>query len=69
MRKGRDGRSRIELKDVDLRAGFQAYRWFWLLWALLLVVWLLSGCSPTHKYSDVPGQDHPYCPPDPRECG
>lgn len=22
-----------------------------------------------HKYSDVPGMDHPYCPPDPRECG
>lgn len=21
-----------------------------------------------HKYSDIPGQDHPYCPPDPREC-
>jgi hypothetical protein len=22
-----------------------------------------------HKYSDIPGQDHPYCPPDPKECG
>jgi rare lipoprotein A len=43
MRTGKDGRSRVELRDIDLRAGFCAYRWFWLFYAALVVAWLLSG--------------------------
>lgn len=36
---------------------------------LLFVWWLVGLMHPVHKYSNVPGQDHPYCPPDPKECG
>lgn len=61
MRTGNDGRSRVELSDIDMREGFRTYRWFWVFFALLVVAWLVSGCGkpPTP----------PYCPPDPTECG
>jgi hypothetical protein len=42
MRIGRDGRARIDLQDIDLRAGFRSYRWFWVAYAVLVVVWLFS---------------------------
>ena len=45
MRTGKDGRSYIEMCDIDLKAGFSAYRWFWTLFAVLFLAWLLSGCA------------------------
>jgi hypothetical protein len=42
MRRGSDGRSYVELKDIDLRAGFRAYRWFWVFFvavAALVLLW------------------------------
>lgn len=42
MRTGKDGRSYIEVGDIDLRAGFHAYRWFWVFFGILVIVWALS---------------------------
>ena len=42
MREGKDGRSRIDVADIDLRAGFHAYRWWWLAYAALIVIWAFS---------------------------
>lgn len=41
MRRGSDGRARIELKDIDLRASLRAYRWFWLFFAIVVALVLL----------------------------
>jgi hypothetical protein len=35
-------RARVELKDIDLRAGFHAMRWFWLAFAILVTAWAWS---------------------------
>ncbi len=43
-------------------------RFFLLLVAFIVAGALLMTRPVQHKYSNVPGQDHPYCPPDPREC-
>lgn len=42
MKQDRDGRVRIEISDIDLRAGFHAMRWFWVSFAILLVLWAFS---------------------------
>jgi hypothetical protein len=42
MKRGSDGRARIEMRDIDLRSGFHAYRWFWLVFAVFVAAWVLS---------------------------
>lgn len=42
MKTGDDGRVRIELQDIDLRAGFHAYRWFWMFYGVLFLLWVFS---------------------------
>jgi hypothetical protein len=42
MRPGKDGRSYIEFKDIDLVAGFRALRWFWVFYLIIVLMWIFS---------------------------